>query len=59
MLDSGSDLFFQIGSVDLTSTNNNFEITSLTSGWQIAIGGKGTLFYSQIAVSNGKGRKYT
>jgi len=37
--------------------NDNFEITSLTSGWQIAKGGKGALFYSQIAVNNGKGRR--
>ena len=39
--------------------NDNFEITSLTSGWQIAKGGKGALFYSQIAVNNGKGEEYS
>ena len=37
--------------------NNNFEITSLTSGWQIAKGGKGALFYSWIAMYNNKGQK--
>ena len=31
-----------------------FEIMSLTSGWQIAKGGKGVLFYSRIVVNNGK-----
>ena len=31
------------------------EITSFTSGWQIAKGGKGALFYSRIAVNDGKG----
>ena len=35
----------------------NCEIKSFTSGWQIAKGGKGALFYSQIAVNNGKGRR--
>ena len=33
------------------------EITSLTSEWQIANGGKDALFYSRIAVNNGKGRR--
>ena len=32
----------------------NCEITSFTSGWQIAKGGKGALFYSRIAVNDGK-----
>ena len=32
----------------------NCEITSFTSGWQITKGGKGALFYSQIAVNDGK-----
>ena len=35
----------------------NCEITSFTSGWQIAKGGKGALFYSRIAVNDGKGRR--
>ena len=39
------------------STYNDFEITSLTSGWQIAKGGKDALFYSWIAVNDGKGRR--
>jgi len=33
------------------------EIMSLTSEWQIANGGKGALFYSRIAVNDGKGRR--
>ena len=33
----------------------NCEITSFTSGCQIAKGGKGTVFYSRIAVNDGKG----
>ena len=38
----------------------NCEITSFTSGWQIAKGGKGTLFYSRIAVNDGaKGEEYS
>ena len=39
------------------STYNDFEITSLTSGWLIAKGGKDALFYSWIAVNDGKGRR--
>ena len=39
------------------STSDNFAITSLTSGWQIAKGGKGALFYSRITVNDGKGRR--
>ena len=35
----------------------NCEITSFTSGWQIAKGGKGALLYSQIAVNDGKERR--
>ena len=35
----------------------NCEITSFTSGWQIAKGGKGALFYSRIAVNDSKGRR--
>ena len=35
----------------------NCESTSFTSGWQIAKGGKGALFYSRIAVNDGKGRR--
>ena len=35
----------------------NCEITSFTSGWQIAKGGKDALFYSRIAVNDGKGRR--
>jgi len=29
--------------------------SEITSGWQIVNGGKGVLFYSWIAVYNGKG----
>ena len=37
--------------------NENFEITSFISRWQIAKGGRGTLFYSRIAVNDAKGRR--
>ena len=37
----------------------NCEITSFTSGWQIAKGGKGAPFYSRIAVNDGKGEEYS
>ena len=43
--------------VQTLSTYNIFEMMSLTPGWQIAKGGKGALFYSQIAVNNGKGQR--
>ena len=32
---------------------------SLPSGWQIAKGGKGAVFYSWIAVYDGKGQQYS
>ena len=43
-------------SLQTLSTHVHFKIMSLTSGWQIAKGGKGTLFCSQITVYDGKGR---
>ena len=36
---------------------HNCEITSFTSEWQIAKGGKGALFYSWIVVNDGKGQR--
>ena len=47
----------RIDQTDLISTRDNFAITSLTSGWQIAKGGKGALIYSRITVDDGKGRR--